>query len=211
MAHLMNQADSPPMAHSLRHKKDACRWLWCMAALYISLCIGGVIPLAHAAQESGAAAIERDVKAAFLYKFLGYIEWPPASFSRADSPFVIGVIDADDIAEELSRVIAGRSVNNRAVTVRRLTSAEQITGIHLLFIGRTESAREPQLLRIAQKQPILTVTETDGALAIGSVINFRLIDGRVRFEVSLAAAERNELKLSSRLLSVAVSVQGGAR
>ena len=155
--------------------------------------------------------LERSVKAAFLYKFLGYIEWPPTAFSRPDSPFVIGVVGADTVASELAQIASGRSVNNRPVAVRRVTEKDSLSGIHMLFIGRGAASRQPQLLAAAQQNSIVTVTETEDALAHGSVINFRLADGRVRFEVSLAAAERSDLKLSSRMLSVASAVQGPRR
>ena len=79
----------------------------------------------------------------------------------------------------------------------------------MLFIGKTESARLNQLAQSAQPRSILTVTESDGALAHGSVINFVLNDGRVRFEIALDSAEKSGLKLSSRLLAVAQEVRTG--
>jgi hypothetical protein len=121
---------------------------------------------------------------------------------------VIGVVGADAVAEELARITAGRTVNNRPLKVKRIAADDSLSGIHLLFIGKGESSRQSYWLKQAQQRPILTVTEAEGALGQGSAINFRLIDERVRFDVSLNAATRNGLKLSSRLLSVAASVQG---
>ena len=176
-----------------------------------SLIVAAGFPAFAAANGDNGNGLERGVKAAFLYKFLSFIEWPPAAFPAPDSPFVIGVTGADTVAAELAQIAKGRTVSNRAVTVRRLDEKDPLAGIHLLFIGRGAAARQPQLLAAAQQHPIVTVTETDDALAHGSVINFKLSDGRVRFEVSLAAAEKNDLKLSSRMLAVASSVHGTRR
>jgi hypothetical protein len=141
-----------------------------------------------------------------LYKFAGYVQWPDAAFSRPDAPLTIGILGADAIASELATMIAGRTVNNRTLAVRRLKAGEALTGVNILLIGRSEIARLPQLLPQLQSHAILTVTELEGALSQGSVINFILADRRVRFEISLEAAEKHNLKLSSRLLAVAQQV-----
>jgi uncharacterized protein DUF4154 len=153
-------------------------------------------------------SLELRVKAAFLYKFAGYVEWPPKSFERPETPVTIGVIGAESLAAELTQAVTGRTVNDRPVTVRRLKAGESLTGIHVLFVGRAENARLDQLAQSAQPRSILTVTESAGALERGSVINFVLTDGRVRFEIALDSAEKSGLKLSSRLLAVAQQVTG---
>jgi len=153
--------------------------------------------------------LEQRVKAAFLYKFAGYVEWPAKSFARPETPVVIGVMGNELLAAELIQAVTGRTVNDRLVTVKRLKAGDSLAGIHVLFIGKSESARLNQLARSAQPLSILTVTESDGALAHGSVINFVLADGRVRFEIALDSAEKSGLKLSSRLLAVAQQVRTG--
>ena len=148
-------------------------------------------------------SLERKVKAAFLYKFLGYIEWPPGSFAQPDSPVVIAVSGADEVAVELQQIVRGRNADNHPIVVRRLAPGEAPAGIHLLFAGGSDKARIAALLKPLLARPVLLATETEGALALGSAINFLVVDGRVRFEVAAAAAERNGVKLSSRLLSLA--------
>ncbi|WP_373991324.1 YfiR family protein [Duganella sp. BuS-21] len=165
-------------------------------------------PLTQAAAASEVASVERNVKAAFLYKFLSYVEYP-AGLLAPDAPYVIGVTNADDVAAELVRITEGRNVNNHPLQVRVLRSGDSVAGLHLLFIGASESAQATSWLRSAQKASVLSVTETPDALQLGSVINFRLVDNRVRFEVSVDAAEKSNVKLSSRLLSVAYAVQKG--
>ena len=178
------------------------------------LCVqGALVALALSLAPAAVGAelgSERGIKAAFVTKFIGYVEFPgPAS--AAAGPLVIGVIGADDIAGELARITGGRGINGRAVSIRTMDSADRLDGIDVLFVGLGESDRAERLLRAAAARNILTITEFDRALRQGSVINFRIVDERVRFEVSLAAAEKAHLKLSSRLLSVAYYVDKGER
>jgi len=154
------------------------------------------------------ASLEHRVKAAFLYKIAGYVEWPNASFPQPDTPLTIGVVGAEAFASELSQILTGRTAHDRPVRVRRLRASESLEGLHVLFVGREERAQLNQLAPKAQQRSILTVSESEGALANGSVINFVIDEGRVRFEVSLVSARKSNVKLSSRLLAVAQQVMG---
>jgi hypothetical protein len=131
---------------------------------------------------------------------------PAKSESRRLSPYVIGIVEADVIANELIKISSGRRINNRPVIVRKLRAADALDGAHLVFVGRAERGRIAQLAKSVQSQPILIVTETEGALGQGSTINFVQADDRIRIEVSLDTAEKSGLKLSSRLLAIAVNV-----
>lgn len=171
-----------------------------------------------AASISGAAAradepsdLEIRVKAAFLCKFAGYVEWPPSSFAQADSPVTIAVVGAEPLAAELRQMVTGRTVGGRALAIKRLRPGELPAGIHILFIGRADTAQLGQISRNAAPHAILTVTDSEGALAQGSMINFVLDDRRVRFEIALDTAEKSGLKLSSRLLAVARDVRTEGR
>ena len=164
-------------------------------------------PAPNADANDGPEGLEYRVKAAFLYKFAGYVEWPEVSFPRPDTPIAIGVLGAEELAAELSQLVAGRTVNNRTITARRIKPGEPLSGINILFVGKSESARLNQLVLLTQSRSILTVTESDGALAQGSVINFTVADRRVRFEISIESADKSGLKLSSRLLAVAQQVR----
>ncbi len=162
-----------------------------------------------ASDAQDAQLLEARIKAAFLYRFASYVEWPEAAFAQSEMPLTIAVIGADTIAAELARVVADRRVNNRGVIVRRLTTGESVANAHILFIGNNASAQLDRLLRAARPHPVLIVTESEGALAQGSVINFVIVDQRVRFEISRESAGRNQLRLSSRLLDVAETVVEG--
>lgn len=183
---------------SLMRKQSRCLQALLLATL---LCVS---TLCNAQSQMQAA--EYQVKAAFLFKFLGFIDWPAAAFERADSPLVIGVLGADPLADELAAVVAERNAQGRPVVARKLRTGEPVTGLHMLFVGRPDSGRLATLLDAAKGQPLLVVTESDEAFARGSAINFVLVDNKVRFDVAPHAAELGNLKISSRLLGVARKV-----
>ena len=163
-------------------------------------------PLALA-QADGAA--ETQIKAVFLYKFGGFVEWPMGAFQRPDSPFTIGVLGAEAVAADLEQVVAGRAVQGRPIFVRRLRRGEPFSGLHVLFVGRAEAARMAEILVAAKGQPLLIVTESEDALSHGSMINFVAVGDKVRFDVALPQAERGQLRISARLLAVARKVISG--
>jgi hypothetical protein len=156
--------------------------------------------------QADTQADEYRVKAAFLYKFGSYIEWPGGSFARTDSPITIGVMGADALADELARIVSGRRVHDRSVQVRKLRPGNSIAGLHVLFIGRADSGRLADVLAAAKGRALLTVTESDDGLELGSTINFVVVDDKVRFDVAPPPAESGSLKISARLLAVARKV-----
>ena len=149
-------------------------------------------------------ALEASVKAAYLYKFLAYVDWPPATFPAGDSPQVIGVIGADAVHAELRQLVASRPAPTRPLVVRRLAPGDSLDGLHVLYVGR--AARPGQVAPALAGRPVLVVTDAPSGLADGGALNFVIVDGRVRFEAAPAAAERGGLKLSARLLAVAERV-----
>jgi hypothetical protein len=148
-------------------------------------------------------ASEAAVKAAFLYKFPGYVEWPAEAFPAADSPFVIGVAGSEEVASELERLAPGRTIGTRRIVVRRLREGDAVRGLHIVFVGRLDPGAR-SLIRAAQAQPgTLIVTDAERGLEAGAAINFVAFEDRVAFEVSLEPAERAGLRISSRMLAVA--------
>ena len=144
------------------------------------------------------------VKAAYLFRFAQYVEWPEAP---AESPFVFAVIGAEDIAVHLERLLNGMTVNGRHATVRRVTRAQELEGAQVLYVGASAFDRTRALRAIAIKRPILIVTDDENGLDGGGVINFIEVDRNLRFEISLNAADRSGLKINSALLSVAARVE----
>jgi YfiR/HmsC-like len=150
-----------------------------------------------------AEASEASVKAAFIFKFAGYVEWAPSAFPSADAPLVIGVVGADEVAAELERIVPGRTVADHPVVMQRVKEGDALRGIDMLFVGRAETPRLQPLLRAALGQGVLPITEIARGLELGSAINFVISEDRVGFEVSLDAAEKSGHRISSRMLTVA--------
>lgn len=152
--------------------------------------------------------LERQVKAAYLYKFAGYVEWPEGSFARPDSPLVIAVAGADELADQLEQMVAGRSANGHPLQVRKLRKGEAPAGAHVLFVGALDKAELQDVLAAARSQAVLTVSDTPDAYALGSIINFVVADDKLRFEVALKQALAAHIRISARMLSAAYRVQG---
>jgi hypothetical protein len=157
------------------------------------------------AQSVGAVSADQ-VKAAFLYNFAGFVTWPAES--AADKAIVIGVMGDEEVEAELRKNVDARPHPGRAVSVRSVASINDITGVHVLFLGPRQSYRLPLLVTALKQRPVLLVTEADDALDRGSMINFVTAE-RVQFEISMSAAARAGLQLSSRLLSVAMRIRKG--
>jgi hypothetical protein len=185
-------------------------WALAGAATHLALFASGVVlPAPALAQAGSTQALERRVKAAFLYKFLAYAEFPAGAFGDSAAPLMIGVVGSDEMAAELARVVVGRQALGRPIQVRSLREGDLGVPVHLLFVAGNDNARTARILRSAPSA-LMPVTECELGLQYGSVINFRIIEDRVRFDVSLDSAEKNNVKLSSRLLTVANRVVKGA-
>lgn len=148
------------------------------------------------------------MKAAFLYQFPAYVEWPDHS-SIAEGPIEIGVIGNDAVAAALDEFARERSPEEQLVRVRRVGDVASVKGLHVLFIGSGAEAKRTQYIEAAHAESVLTVTEQASGEQ-SSIIDFQIQDGRVRFIISLPAAQRAKLKISSRLLAVASEVHKGA-
>jgi YfiR/HmsC-like len=182
-----------PFAGRLRIRLARCL-LGCLAA-----CV------AWLAQAEPTASAD-ELKAAYLFRFLGYVEWPATTFAGPDVPIVIGVAGAEALLPLLNSVVEGRTVQGRAVVTRHMAPGDALRGVQVLFVGRDVDAPSAWI-RAAHDRAVLVVTETPEGLARGAVLNFVRVGDRIRFEASVAAAERSGLKLSSRLLAVASSVR----
>lgn len=165
-----------------------------------------------AAPADDDAIAERRVKAAYLYRFAGYVEWPDGAFAKVDSPMTIGVWGNDDLADDLARLVAERTVDGRRFEVSKVKDVEGLTGLRMLFINKDRGgSRLLEMLGSGAARGMLIVTESPGAFKLGGAINFVNVDGQIRFELSLEAAEKRGLKLSSRLVAVSQNLSGKVR
>jgi hypothetical protein len=171
--------------------------------LALLACLAGVLAGNSGAQD--AEYSEDDVKAAFLYHFATYVQWPASV--PTDRPLTIAVLGAPQVVANLEEFLPGRSVAGRSVLVRVLEGLESLADDDVLFIGAEHNARLSELIESIGDRPILVVTDAADGLDHGAIVNFQIINERVRFEISVPAAQDAGLRLSSRLLSAAIRVE----
>lgn len=159
-----------------------------------------------ATEQGGAQAQEYPVKAAMMYKFLSFTAWPETVFQSKESPYKIWVIGSREIGTELRTLTSDRTANDRPIKVVNTQSLKKVSQPHVVFVGRNAEKHLPRIAKLAEQHSFLIITENEQGLKAGSTINMRVVNDRVGFEVSLACAQRYDIQLSSRLLSVASSV-----
>ena len=145
---------------------------------------------------------EYQIKAAFLYNFANFIDWPDGSFSDKTSPIILGVLGKDPFGRILNPA-EGKVIKNRKLTIKRFESLEDFEVCHILFISSSEKENLKRILAKLNSFGVLTVGDTGGFTQRGGVINFFKKDNKVRLEINLDAAKDGDLKISSKLLNVA--------
>ena len=149
---------------------------------------------------------EYEVKAAFLYNFAKFVEWPQGAFADADSPLIIGVLGDDPFGEVLDRTVAGKLVQGRPLRVQRWKRLVEMRNCHILFISTSEQGSMLSILDKIRPTPVLTVSDSGDFDERGGIVGFIMVDNKVRFEINNRRAQDAGLKISSRLLMLAVSV-----
>ena len=171
--------------------------------------VAGLLCLLRApvAGADGPISREYEIKAAFLFNFTRFIEWPSQSFADATSPIVIGVIGADPFGAQLANIVQGRRVNGRAIVARYVTREDEARATHLLFVGLTKDEDIARLLRALSGYPVTTVGESPAFTAQGGAITLVLQGNKVRFEINAAAAARAHVRISAQLEKLATVVR----
>jgi hypothetical protein len=149
------------------------------------------------------SATEDQVKAAYLFNFAKFIEWPEGAFAAPDSTLDFCTLGRSPVADELDSSVRGKSINRHTIAVRHLRGPEEIKGCHLVFLAASAGKQQQKLVLAAKGSPVLLVAETSGFAQAGGTINFYNESGRLLFEVNIGAAESAHLKISSKLLSLA--------
>jgi hypothetical protein len=167
-------------------------------SILIALNLLLLLPGCTGAQEAN----EYEVKAAFLYNFARFVEWPNSVSPDPNGPLVIAILGRDPFGAEIDRAIEGKTVNGRRLVIKRFSSLETYEQCHILFVSSSERGNLPRILAAVRTSSVLTVSETDRFAQIGGIINFITIENRIRFEINQAAAARVGLKISSKLLSL---------
>ena len=172
------------------------------ATLFLCLSLALLPAVDGSAQEQ--PPLEYQVKAAFLFNFAKFVEWPPAAFADAKSPIVIGILGDNPFGEDLAKTVRDKTVNNRPITIKKeFRSLADATNCHILFISTSEKQRLPEIFKGLRGASVLTVGETDRFTETGGMINFVTGGNKIRFQINVEAAKSAGLKVSSKLLSLA--------
>jgi hypothetical protein len=152
---------------------------------------------------------EYEVKAAFLFNFTKFVEWPDGSFDDSHSPIVIGIIGDDPFGDSLTRIVAGQKAQGRAIVIMKYRRGDDLRRCHILFVSASERQHSAQILAGLQGAGVLTVSDIDGFADAGGVMQFVMQENRVRFVVNLDAATQGKLQVSAKLLALAQVVNHG--
>jgi len=169
--------------------------------LMVSLCLGRPM----AAQAPLQPPSQNDLEAVYLYNFAKFVRWPQGNPGAAVN---ICVVARKEFVDDLTKVVAGESIGSRPLTVRVVERPEDEPSCNLLFMDFSAKERLGGLLAGASGRPILTVSDIPGFLEKGGMIQFVVVNNRVRFAVDLRPAAQGGLSLSSELLKVAITVNG---
>jgi len=177
-------------------------------------------------EAGSASAQEPEVKAAFLYNFMKFVEWPAEKVGDANDPMVIGLIGSKDFVKAIEPIVQ-KKINNKNITLKYFAGYEKLKkpqeadggqwnqkievlkSCHLLMFCSDDSVRVEaagEIIKALRDSPVLTVGEVDDFLESGGMINFLMEDKKVRFEISAVAAKRSKLNISSQLLRLAKRV-----
>jgi hypothetical protein len=176
------------------------------AFLVVALSTASTTAPVAATVGSMAQPLELAVKATFLPKFMAYVAWPPAAMPPPAEAIQICVIGRDPFGARLDEAVAGQRIDQHPLAVRRLPTVEGASGCRLAFVGGSAGQSAESALKALQGSPILTVTDARLGPARG-MVHFDLKGGRVGFHIDDAGAASSDLAISSRLLSLALSVK----
>ena len=178
----------------MRLKKNMPYWL-------------GVFAVAMLGYAASAQSREYQIKAAFLYNFAQFIDWPSAAFANTNAPFNIGILGDDPFDGSLDQTIQDETIGGHRIVAVRSQHIEDLKNCQMIFVCKSEKKHVGEILTELDSKPILTVSEIDGFAQRGGGINFFLAGTKVRFEINPGAAQSDGLKISSQLLSLGKIVQ----
>lgn len=149
---------------------------------------------------------EYEIKAAFLYNFISFTEWPDTAFTEPTSPIVIGVVGKDPFGSALDSMMNGERVKDRPLVVWRITRMEDLNRCHILFISNSETPKVGEILERLKTAPVLTVSDIAGFAEAGGAVGFTT-QGNVRLTINPGAIQAARLTVSAKLLRLAKLVE----
>jgi YfiR/HmsC-like len=149
------------------------------------------------------SANEYQVKAAFLYNFVKFVDWPSSAFTSPNQPLAICVYGRDPFGTTLEDALLGKTIGERRIALVRATQFQELVGCHVVFVSASEDEPTADLAARLRGRPVLLVGESYGFAASGGIIQFTIKANRVHFVINPDAADRAGLKISSKLLALA--------
>jgi len=169
------------------------------------LLMPALLLFSHPGGAQEAQPSEYQVKAAFIFNFAKFVEWPSTAFAKDNSPLIIGVLGENPFGGDLERFLRDKTVNDHPLTMRECRTVDEAKKCHILFISASEKRRLPEILKTLQGINVLTISETDGFIETGGIVNFVSEANKIRFQINADSARSAGLKISSKLLSLASS------
>jgi hypothetical protein len=183
---------------SLARLRDPIR----LAPLFAAVLAGASVTNPISAQAVG----EYELKAAFVYNFARFVEWPAQAFKDPGDPIKVCILGENPFGHALDNALQGKLAGTRTFVVEQISDSRHAIGCHILFVSASERKRVRAILE-SVTSGVLTIGDLDGFAAQGGVVNFTLEAGKIRFEINVAAAGQQGLRVSSKLLSVAKIVR----
>jgi hypothetical protein len=184
-------------AGQLVRRLAAFRWL---AAVVCGCCFFAGLATGLA---QDLVAKEYQIKAAYLYNFAKFVEWPEQCFTNSQSPLVIGVFGHNPFGDELNAIAKDHKINGRDIVIKTVATVAEAGGVDLMYFSASEDGRVAETLAALKHLPVLTVGETDKFAMSGGIIKLVREADKVHFEINAAAAEQQGLKISAQLLKLA--------
>ena len=169
--------------------------------------LGAGLALIGADNPDKPALTDYQVKAAFLFNFGKFVEWPGLEFSPGTAPLVVGVLGEDPFGPMLDRTLQGKTINGHPLILKRFQHGADPAGCHVLFISASEKEGMTEMVRALAGRSVLLVSETESFLECGGMINFYIESNSVKFAINIESTQRAGLRISSKLLSVAKVVK----
>jgi len=182
-------------------KKTGRRKAWPALAVMV-----GFVLLVASHSARAATASESEVKAAVLYNFTKFVEWPAEAFASTNTPIRLGIFGDDDFATQLRALLSDKKAHGRSFEVRTIVAPQEAKNCQVVFVASSENRRVPQILEATKKAPVLTVGESDQFIELGGMINLFFEDAQPAFDVNPEPAEKVKLQISSKLLRLANNV-----
>ena len=179
-------------------KRGRAKRIRTFCALLLSFCPTGLL---------NAQAGEYELKAAFLYNFTQFVEWPENAFSAPDTPFQLCIVGEDPFGRVLDDVVTTEFVDRHPIVVRRIQEVENTTSCHMVFVAEKTDIPFEAVLQTIGERSVLVVGELPDFAQKGGTIAFRVVNRRIRLEVNLTAARLANLRISSKLLRLSTIVE----